>query len=112
LSQTLRWGLERPFLWTPLLLLLLLPLERLLFLLLLLLLPLEHLLLLLLLPLEHLLRLPLLLLRLPRCLTLPLLLLLLLLPLLFKGSKASGPGSPSRDVGGRRFLLNRALQEI
>ena len=48
-----------------------------------------------------------LLLRLPRCLVLPLLTLLLLLLLLLEGAKTSGPWSPSRDEGGRRLLLHR-----
>jgi len=103
LGQTLRQGLERPFLLAPLLLLLLLfPL------LLLLLQPLGHLLLLLLL-LFLLLMLLLLLLLLwrPRRLALPLLPLLLFLLLLLEGSKASRSGSPSRDERSQRLLLHR-----
>ena len=48
-----------------------------------------------------------LLLRRPPCPSLLLLLLLLFL-LLLEGAKTSGPGSLSRDEGGRRFLLHRA----
>jgi len=50
----------------------------------------------------------LLLLRLPRCLAHPLLLLLLFLLLLLEGAKASRPGSPPREKGGRRILLHGA----